>query len=166
MTFPVGQGLLNAIKDIVHMDLRLIIRKIFNIPNREYKELYRKYTDAERELDTHISGIRPYQPLTGDVTYQEGVEQVCQHEVSLFSPIKYPRQTKTGDSYSERIKSMGLTVESYNTIVTLCQRAEKAYAEGDLSSALAILDGLDEIRLPNKAKVLQDYMKKLQTRIK
>ena len=28
------------------------------------------------------------------------------------------------------------------------------------------MDGLDEIRLPNKAKVLQDYVRKLQTRIK
>lgn len=148
------------------MDFRLIIRKIFNIPNREYRELYRKYTDAEKELDAHISGIRPYQPLTSDVTYKESVDQLRQHDVSIFSPINHPQQAKTSESYSERIKNMGLTVESYNTITDLCQRAEKAYAEGDLSSARAIMDGLDEIRLPNKAKVLQDYVRKLQTRIK
>ena len=148
------------------MDIRLIIRKIFNIPNREYRELYRKYTDAEKELDAHISGIRPYQPLSSDVAYKESVDKLRQHDVSLFSPIKHPKQAKISESYSEKIKNMGLTVESYNTIEALCQRAEKAYVEGDLSSARAIMDGLDEIRLPNKVKLLQDYVRKLQTRIK
>ena len=148
------------------MDFRLIIRKIFNIPNKEYRELYRKYSDAEKELDAHISGIRQYQPLTSEVTYKESVVQLRQHDVSLFSPIKQPKQAKPNESYSERIKNLGLTVESYNTIVALCQRAEKAYAERDLSSARAIMDGLDEIRLPNNAKVLQAYVRKLQTRIK
>ena len=144
------------------MDLRLIIRRLFNIPSREYRELYRKYADAEKELDAHISDIKPYQPLTSVVTYQRLVERVPQNTVQLFSPMKRPKQVESGESYAERIKSMGLTVDTYNTILIMCQRAEKAYIEGDLSSARAIMDGLDEIRLPKKASTLQDYIKKLQ----
>ena len=115
------------------MGLLLFFRKLFKIPNKEYRALYRKYSRAEKDLDFHIRNIKPYQPLMDHVTYREREELTNVNDLSLFSPIMPSQPTYTGGGYRERFKDMGLTVESYNTIVVLCQKAEKAYIEGDLS---------------------------------
>lgn len=147
------------------MGILLFFRKLFKIPNKEYRDLYRQYSRAEEDLDDHIRNIKPYQPLMDNVTYREREEPTIEKALSLFSPIRSPQPAYTGGGYRERINDMGLAVESYNTIVVLCQRAEKAYIERDLSSAQAIMDSLNELDIPDKAKDLQAYKKQLQTKI-
>ena len=148
------------------MNIQLIFRKLLRIPQREYKELYRKYSDADRVLTEHISSIKPYQPLTKIVHYQEENKQAIHKSVSLYSLFIPPVQPKSNKTHEERIKVMGLDADLYYTILTLCQRAEMAYIEGELSSSKAIMDSLEEIQFPLKAKALQDYVKKLQMIIK
>lgn len=147
------------------MDIRLLFRRIFNIPNREYRDLFRKYSDAEKELDGHISSMSPFVPISGSVAYQE-TQQQTPPEVSLFIPQKRASHPKKGSGFDAYVKKMGLTSESYDNIVSMCQRAEALFSSGDVSSARAIMDGLEEIPIPAKAKPIQDCIKRLQAKIK
>ena len=147
------------------MDIRLLFRRIFNIPNREFRDLFRKYSDAEKELDGHISSMIPFAPIPGSVAYQ-GQTQQPTPKVSLFIPNKRVLHPPKGSDFDAYVKKMGLTSESYDNIVSMCQRAEALFNAGDVSSARAIMDSLEEITIPSKAKQIQDCIKRLQAKIK
>lgn len=148
------------------MDLRLFFRKLFSIPNREFKYLYRKYSSAEKELDSHINGIKPYNPITGKVKYPVINAPKAQPNVALYTPSTKTAKANSIEAREDRITKMGMTVEAYDSFLLLCQRAEKAFNDGEHSTARAIMDSLEEMHLPNKPKALQDYEKRLRTKIK
>ena len=148
------------------MDIRILFRRFFNIPHREYRDLFRKYSDAEKELDGHISSMSPFTPIPGSVSYQGQTKQQPTPEVSLFIPNKRVSQPKMGSDFEAYVKKMGLSSESYDNIVSMCQRAEALFNSGDASSARAIMDSLEEIPIPAKAKLIQDCVKRLQAKIK
>lgn len=148
------------------MDIRLLFRRLFNIPNREYRDLFRKYSDAEKELDGHISRMSPFAPISGSVSYQAQNKQQSTPEASLFVPNKRVSHPQKGSDFDAYVKKMGLTSELYDNIVSMCQRAEALFNSGDVSSARAIMDSLEEIPIPVKAKPIQDCVKRLQAKIK
>lgn len=148
------------------MDFRLFFRKLLYIRNGKNRELFRKYSEAEKVLNDHISHIEPFIPILGRIRIKSKHEHEAKQGIKLFVPLKYTSQPNKGNYFDNHVRKMGLTVESFDNITALCQRAEIAYILGDLSSAKAILDSLDEIQIPDKAKTIQDCKKKLQTIIK
>lgn len=145
------------------MGLRRFFRRLFKIPNREFRALFQRYAASEKDLERHIARMEPYSPIKGSVSYQRGTTQPAR-KVALYTPytqeIDVPEQNDSGDDD----KKMGISKELYNSILVLCQRAEELFNTGEVSAAKAIMDGLEEIQLPQNA--IQDCVKKLQSKIK
>lgn len=148
------------------MDIRLLIRKLFNIPSREFRELFRRYSDAEKTLDNHIREISSYSPIKGTIEYKRNISQATNSGIPLYCPARQNERVNAPGNYSEYIKNLGISVADYTCITSLCQKAEIAYDSGDIITARAIVDSINEFRIPTKAKPIQDYIKKLQAKIK
>ena len=148
------------------INIILLFRKLFKIPPKRYRELFLRYSEAGNILDSHISHIKPFFSIAGSVQYHEPLFGEKSIKPAVYSPE--PFGGAIGESREQKYTTLkkGLKDEDYDSFCSLCQRAEVAYNDGNISSARAIMDGLQEIALPDKVKVLQDCVKKLQTKIK
>ncbi len=141
-------------------------RKLLGIPVKEYRELFRRYTEAEASVSSHIRDILPYKPLSSTVMYQPSPIVYCGRNVCKFIPYEHNTIAGMAGRRGLRIESLGITEDDYDNCLLLFQRVESAVLQGDKSRATAICDTIEEIADSSKAQKLKDALKKQRTIIK
>lgn len=145
------------------MEIANFFRKIFRIPGKEYRDLFRQYSDAEASISSHIRDIRHFEPLLSTVKYQPSPLVHNERNMQVFVPRKYNDIGKITGLRESRLKAMGISVDDYDNCLALSQKAETAILQGDKSRAMAICDAIEEIVDTSKAQMLRDTLKRLRT---